>query len=107
MQRYTNPVLFLLVTTNVEMCRACKDDGAILPLIECFQMRLLLPKKVYYILCENFFKAVISEGIWKQCFAGDKRFGTNILEAYAHAIIKNKYFAWLYVNKSKNPGSTL
>jgi hypothetical protein len=86
-QRYTNPVLFLLVTTHAEMCRGCKDDGNILPSIESFQMRLLLPK-VYYIFYEYFFKAVIGEGTWKQCFTGDKRFGTNILEAYAHAIIK-------------------
>ena len=52
MQRYTNPVLFLLVITNAEMYRACKDDGAILLSIESFQMRLSLPK-VYYIFYEH------------------------------------------------------
>jgi hypothetical protein len=35
----------------------------------------------------------------------NRRFGTNILEAYALAIIKNNYFTWLYDYKSKNPGS--
>ena len=80
--------------------------AAILPSIESFQMRLLLPK-VYYIFYEYFFKAVIGEGTWKRCFTGNKRFGTNILEAYAHAIIKNNYFAWLYDYKSKHPASTL
>jgi hypothetical protein len=82
------------------MCRVCKDDGTILPSIESFQIRLLLPK-VYNIFYEYFFNAVIGEGTWKQCFTGDKMFGTNILEAYAHAIIKNNYFAWLYDSKSK------
>jgi hypothetical protein len=85
---------------------ACKEDGSILPSIEGFQNRSFLPK-VYYIFYEYFFKAVISKGTWKQHFTGNKTFGTNILEAYALAIIKNNYFTWLYNYKSKHPGSTL
>jgi hypothetical protein len=37
----------------------------------------------------------------------NKRLGTNVSEAFAHAIIKNYYFAWLYKYKNKNPGCTL
>ena len=33
--------------------------------------------------------------------------GTNISEAFAHAIIENNYFAWLYDYNNKNPGCTL
>jgi hypothetical protein len=32
---------------------------------------------------------------------------TNVSEAFAHAIIKNNYFTWLYDYKNKNPGCTL
>jgi hypothetical protein len=83
---------------------ACKEDGSILLLIESFQNRGLLPK-VYYIFSEYFFKAVISKGTWKWHFTGNKRFGTIVLEAYALAIIKNNYFAWLYNYKSKHPAA--
>jgi hypothetical protein len=33
--------------------------------------------------------------------------GTNVSKAFAHAIIENNYFAWLYDYKNKNPGCTL
>jgi hypothetical protein len=33
--------------------------------------------------------------------------GTNVSEAFAHVIIENNYFAWLYDYKNKNPGCTL
>jgi hypothetical protein len=33
--------------------------------------------------------------------------GTNVSEDFAHAIIENNYFAWLYDYKNKNPGCTL
>jgi hypothetical protein len=32
---------------------------------------------------------VVGDGIWKQCFAENKRLGTNVSEAFAHAIIEN------------------
>ena len=69
-------------------------------------MRSWLPK-VYYVFYEYFFKAVVGEGTWKHRFAKGERLGTNVLEAYALAIIKNNYFAWLYDYKSNNPASTL
>jgi hypothetical protein len=58
-------------------------------------------------LYEYFFKAVVGDGIWKQCFTENKRLGTNVSKAFAHAIIENNYFAWLYDYKSKNPGCTV
>jgi hypothetical protein len=45
--------------------------------------------------------------IWKQCFAEYKRLGTNVPKAFAHEIIENNYFTWLYDYKNKNPGCTL
>jgi hypothetical protein len=33
--------------------------------------------------------------------------GTIVSEAFAHAIIENNYFTWLYDYKNKNPGCTL
>jgi hypothetical protein len=65
-------------------------------------MRLKLPK-VNFIFYEYFFKAVVGDGNWKQCFAENTRLGTNISEAFAHAIIENNYFAWLYVYKNQKP----
>jgi hypothetical protein len=89
-----------------EMCSECEIDGSILPLLESFQMRLKLPK-VNFIFYEYFFKAVVEDGIWKPRFAENKRLGTNVSKAFAHAIIKNNYFAWLYDYKNKNPGCNL
>ena len=86
--------------TYAEMCSECEIDGSILQSIKSFQMRLKLPK-VNSIFYEYFFKAVVRDGIWKQCFAENKRFGTNVSKAFAHAIIENNYFAWLYDYKNK------
>jgi hypothetical protein len=69
-------------------------------------MRLKLPK-VNFIFYEYFFKAVVGDSIWKQRFTENKRLGTNVSEAFAHVIIENNYFAWLYDYKNKNPGCTL
>jgi hypothetical protein len=43
----------------------------------------------------------------KQHFAENKRLGTNVSKIFAHVIIENDYFAWLYDFKNKNPGCTL
>jgi hypothetical protein len=79
--------MFSFFVTYAEMCSECEIDRSILPLIESFQMRLKFPK-VNSIFYEYFFKAVVGDGIWKQCFAENKRLGTNVSEAFAHAIIK-------------------
>jgi hypothetical protein len=65
------------------------------------------PPKVNFIFYEYVLKVVVGNGNWKQCFAENKRLGTNVSEAFAHAIIENNYFAWLYDYKNKNPGCTL
>jgi hypothetical protein len=46
---------------------------------------------------------MVEDGILKQHFTENKRLGTNVSEAFAHAIIKNNYFTWLYDYKNKNP----
>jgi hypothetical protein len=98
--------MFSLFITYAEICSECKIDRSILPSTESFQMRLKLAK-VNFIFYEYFFKAVVGDGIWKQCFAENKRLGTNVSEAFAHAIIENNYFTWLYDYKNKNTGCTL
>jgi len=98
--------MFSLFVTYAEMCSECEIDRLILPSIESFQMRLKLPK-VNFIFYEYFFKAVVGDSVWTRHFAENKRFGTNVSEAFAHAIIENNYFAWLYDYKHKNPGCTL
>jgi hypothetical protein len=68
-------------------------------------MRLKLPQ-VNIIFYEYFFKAVVRDAFWKQHFTENKRLGTNVSKAFAHVIIENNYFAWLYVYKNKNAGCT-
>jgi len=80
-------------------------DGSFLPSLESFQMRSKMPK-VYYVFYEHFFKAVVSDGIWKRHF-NESRFGTNVLEASTHLCLQNNYFAWLYDYKVSHPNSTL
>ncbi len=100
--------MFSLFVNYVEMCSECQIDGSILQLIESFQTRLKLPK-VNFIFYEYIFKAVVGDSNWKKHFwlKQNKRLGANVSEAFAHAIIENNYFAWLYDYKNKNPGCTL
>jgi hypothetical protein len=53
--------------------------------------------KVIFIFYEYFFKAVVRDGHWKQCFAENERLGTNVSEAFAHAIIENKQLCRMVV----------
>jgi hypothetical protein len=98
--------MFSLLVTYAEMCSECEIDGSTLPSIKSFQMRLKLPK-INFTFYEYFFKAVVGDSIWKRCFIENKRLGTNVSKAFAHAIIENNYFPWLYDYKNKNPGCTL
>lgn len=86
------------------MCEDCEEYLAVLPSIESFQTRLKLPK-VYYLFYDYFFKAVMGEARWKRHYQEDKRFGTSVAEAFAHALLENNYFAWLFDYKCKNEGS--
>jgi hypothetical protein len=69
-------------------------------------MGVNLPK-VHYLFYEYFFRPVIGEANWKRRFAERKRFGTNIAEAYGHALLENNYHAWVYDYLTKTPLSTL
>jgi hypothetical protein len=96
----------LLVIAKSEMCNECEADSTILPSIESFQMGVNLPK-VHYLFYKYFFRPVIGEANWKHRFAERKRFGTNIAEVYAHALLENNYHACLYDYLTKTPLSTL
>jgi len=63
--------------------------------------------KAYYVFYENVFKAVVGKGAWKHCIAKGSRLGTSILEAFAHIMLKNNYFTWLYDYKLTYPGTKL
>ena len=77
-----------------------------MPSIESFQKRLDNPK-VYYIFYDYFFKAVMGEKRWKRDLEQNNRLGTSVAEAFAHALIKNNYFAWLFEYKSASNNTTL
>lgn len=97
--------LCLIPTTNAEMCGECEVDGRILPSLESFQMRLKQPL-VNYVFYEYVFKPVVGEGAWNRRLNAS-RFGTNALEAYAHALLQNNYMAWVFDYRQRHPGSTL
>jgi hypothetical protein len=78
----------------------------VLPSLESFQSGMAL-SKVMFIFYEYFFKAMVGGAAWKKRFEEDVRFGTNILEAYTQATLKNNYFTWVYEYVKENPGSTL
>jgi len=86
------------------MCKDYEEYLAVLPSIESFQTRLKLPK-VYYLFYDYFFKEVMGEARWKRHYQEDKRFGTSVAEGFAHALLENNYFAWLFDYKCKNKGS--
>jgi len=81
----------------------CENKNCLLPSIESFQKRHQNPK-VYYIFYEYFYKAVMGEARWKESVHKENaRFGTNIAEAFTHALLENNYFAWLFDYKSRAP----
>jgi len=70
-----------------------------LPSIEHFQDRLLNPK-MNYTFYQYFLRAVIGEARWKHNMQDDtQRMATSLAEAYAHSLIENNYFAWLFQYK--------
>jgi len=71
----------------------------VLPSVESFQLRHKNPK-VYFVFYEYIFKPVMGETRWKKHLEEDKRQGSSIAEAFAHALLENNYFAWLFEYKN-------
>lgn len=68
-----------------------------LPSIEHFQKRLDSPR-VCFLFYNYFFRAVVGENKWKSKLKAKDEIpmGSPVAEAYAHALIENNYFAWLF-----------
>jgi len=88
------------------MCDECVEDGRVLPSIESFNKRWSLPK-THYVFFEYFYKAVIGEGTWKRRVMENKRLGSMVAEAYANAMLRNHYMAWLYEFMLASPDAAL
>ena len=60
--------------------------------------------RVYFLFYNYFLRAVIGEAKWKTRIKERKKLGQNIAEAYAHSLIENNYFAWLFEYKLETDG---
>lgn len=72
-----------------------------MPAIEHFQDRYKNPK-VYYAFYKYFLRAVTGDSKWKLGMKDSKtRLTTSLAEAYAHALLANNYFSWLFEYKAE------
>ena len=90
-----------------ELCEDCKDSNQILPSLESFNKRMLLPK-VHFVFYDYFLRGVIGEKTWKLRIQDDsKELAAIAAEAYANLQLNNNYFAWLYEYMYAHPNSSL
>ena len=96
--------LIIIITTASSylagLCKECDESGQLLPSIEHFQRRYENPR-VYFLFYHYFVRAVMGESKWKRNIESKRKLATNIAEAYAHSIIENNYFAWLFEYKTR------
>jgi hypothetical protein len=87
-----------------ELCEFCNSNGAVLPSLEAFEMRLEIPM-VYIIFYDYFFKASVGDSRWKrECLdEGCDSLGSIQAESFAMLQLKNNYFAWLLEAKKAVP----
>jgi len=84
----------------------------VFPSLESIEQRWSLPK-VNFFVYEYFYKAVIQDSVWNDRVNAPStgtdasRLGPVISEAYAHAALRNHYFAWMYQYKIDHPNNTL
>lgn len=72
----------------------------VMPSLEHFQMRHESPR-VYFLFYNYFLRAVMGESKWTSSLNENKKLGTTVAEAYAHTLLENNYFAWLFEYKEK------
>jgi len=96
----------LSLAAILELCDECDCEGTVLPSLESFAERWRLPK-VNYLFYHYFYRAVVGDTNWKGRLSESKRLGPVAIEAYAHATLRNQYFAWLFEYKVDNPGTGL
>ena len=84
-----------------EMCRYCDKENQTLPAIEHFQDRYKNPK-LYFAFYRYFLRAVTGDTKWKLGMKDSStRITTSIAEAYAHTLVANNYFSWLFEYKAE------
>ena len=89
------------------LCETCKEYKCVLPSLATFESRLDNPK-TYYLFYVYFYRPAIGEMAWKQQMEkSNDRIGNAITEAFAHMVLKNNYFAWLYDIRSRDPYAEL
>lgn len=88
------------------MCKECDATKSTLPSVEHFQQRYKNPR-VYFLFYNYFLRAVMGENKWKSNIKENKKLATNIAEAYAHSLLENNYFAWLFEYKAKKIGADI
>ena len=92
------------------LCESCRELGCVLPALSTFEARLADPK-TYYLFYVYFYRPAIGESGWKNFVEKDRndqqRIGNCNTEAFAHMVLKNNYFAWLYEAKQKDSMSEL
>ena len=84
---------------STALCESSKELGCVLPSLSTFEERLSNPK-TYYLFYVYFYRPAIGEAEWKNFVERGKddqaRIGNSNTEAFAHMVLKNNYFAWLY-----------
>ena len=88
----------------IELCEFCNSNGAVLPSLEAFDMRVEIPV-VYIIFYDYFLKPSVGDARWKK-ICMDKRsvsLGSVQSESFAMILLRNNYFAWLLEAKKALP----
>jgi len=62
---------------------------------------------IHHRLNQGTYKPTIGGAVWNRREVENKRPGTMIAEAYAKAVLRNHYFAWVYEFKAQNPNANL
>lgn len=83
---------------SLGLCQECEKTEKKLPSIESFQQRYDRPR-VYFLFYNCFLKGVIGNKKWKRNMNKNRKLGTSIVEAFAHCLLENNYFAWLFEYK--------
>lgn len=91
---------------NAGLCKDCDKSGYALPSIEHFQQRYDNPR-VYFLFYHYILRGVMGDTKWKANIKDNKKLSTNIAEAYAHSLLENNYFAWVFEYKARTPAHEL
>ena len=88
----------------IELCEFCNGNGAVLPSLEAFKMRVEIPV-VYIIFYDYFLKPSVGDARWKKICMDERSgsLGSVQSESFAMILLRNNYFAWLLEAKKALP----